>query len=224
MDYSLFIDFDYTITTDDVGNRFYTYFSQGQNEPLVKRWLDREISTVECLTGEAELCSGSREEFIDYIDRFEIDTGFLKLVELCDEENMPLYVLSDGLDFYIRHILGKYGINDIKIYSNIAIFNDGHLEIELPYWTEECASCGNCKGERIRQLKRKDDRVIYVGDGLSDLCGAREADLIFAKDDLARFLEEEEREYIEYQDLFEVRDKLKETLNSARNKGAKSRG
>ncbi|NIP42241.1 MAG: hypothetical protein GWO41_03605, partial [candidate division Zixibacteria bacterium] len=49
-------------------------------------------------------------------------------------------------------------------------------------------------------------------------------DLIFAKDDLARFLEQEEREYIEYQDLFEVRDKLIETLNSARNKGAKSRG
>ncbi|NIP44383.1 MAG: hypothetical protein GWO41_07345, partial [candidate division Zixibacteria bacterium] len=68
MNYSLFIDFDYTITTDDVGNRFYTYFSQGKNEPLVKRWLDREISTLECLTGEAELCSGSREEFIEYVD------------------------------------------------------------------------------------------------------------------------------------------------------------
>jgi 2,3-diketo-5-methylthio-1-phosphopentane phosphatase len=214
--YSLFIDFDYTITTDDVGNRFYTYFSGGKNEPLVKRWLNREITTHECLTEEARLCRGSRAEFIEYVDKFEIDSGFTELVRLCSKAEIPLYVLSDGLDFYISHILKKYGISDIDIYSNKALFDNGNLKIELPYWTEECAACGNCKGERIRKLKREEDKVIYIGDGLSDLCGAREADLIFAKDDLARFLREESREYIEYENLFEVKDKLIGILNSAR--------
>jgi 2-hydroxy-3-keto-5-methylthiopentenyl-1-phosphate phosphatase len=214
--YSLFIDFDYTITTDDVGNRFYTYFSKGKNEPLVEKWLKREITTRECLTEEARLCRGSKAEFIKYVDKFEIDLGFPELVNLCSEAGIPLYVLSDGLDFYISHILGKYGIREIDIYSNKAIFDNGGLKVELPHWTKKCVSCGNCKGERIRQLKGKDDEVIYIGDGLSDLCGAREADLIFAKDDLARFLEEETREYIEYDTLFEVKDKLRGILKTAR--------
>lgn len=224
INYSLFIDFDYTITTDDVGNRFYTYFSRGENEPLVKKWLKREISTNECLNKEASLCRGTLNEFMAYIDKFEIDLGFHSLLALCRDEEIPHYILSDGLDFYIQRILDKYNIKDVPIYCNVAEFSNDGLQVKLPYWTPKCSSCGNCKGERIRKLKREDDLVIYIGDGLSDLCGTKEADVIFAKDDLASFLRQEGRDFIEYDDLYKVTENLKEILKSAQYKNAGQRG
>jgi len=222
--YSLFVDFDHTITMDDVGNRIYTYFSRGENEPLVKKWLKREISTHECLIKEAGLCRGTYDEFIAYVDKFEIDHGFKNLIALCRGEQVPMYILSDGLDFYINRILSRYDIYDVPVYCNVAQFSGNRMQVLLPYWTAKCASCGNCKGERIRKLKRQDDIVIYVGDGLSDLCGTKEADIIFAKDDLASFLQSESRNFIEYNDLYMVTDRLKEIFTTAQYKSAGQRG
>jgi 2,3-diketo-5-methylthio-1-phosphopentane phosphatase len=202
--YSIFIDFDFTITTDDVGNRFFTFFSDGENEPVVKRWLNREVSSYTCLTEEARLCRGDYDAFVDYVDRFEIDSGFERLIHYCNSHNLPMYILSDGLDFYIKHILNKYGFGNVPFFSNRAVFTGDGLEIELPYYSEDCPECGNCKGNRIRELKRPDDRVVYIGDGFSDICGVREADLIFAKDDLAKHLKQNGNKFYEYDNLSQV--------------------
>jgi 2,3-diketo-5-methylthio-1-phosphopentane phosphatase len=222
-DYSLFIDFDYTITTDDVGNRLFTYFSEGRNEPVVKRWLNRQISAYTCLTEEARLCQASYEGFVEYVDRFVIDNGFERIVHYCKSNKLPMYILSDGLDFYIKHILDKYGFGEIPFFSNRAVFNGGSLKIELPYWTEDCPECGNCKGNQIRRLKGERDRVIYIGDGFSDLCGVKQADIIFAKDDLAAYLKSNGTFFYEYDNLSQVADSLRELLK-ADYREVKSRG
>lgn len=213
-DYVVFIDFDFTITTDDVGNRFFTYFSDGANEDVVKRWLNREVSSYICLNEEARLCHGNYENFLQYVDKFEIDSGFEKLIDYCKSMNLPIYILSDGLDFYIKHILNKYGFGKIPFYSNRAVFKDNGLEIELPYFSEDCPDCGNCKGNRIRELRRPDDRVIYIGDGFSDICGVKEADIIFAKDDLARHLKENEISYFKYDNLSQVASGLTKMIGA----------
>jgi len=213
--YSLFIDFDFTITTDDVGNRFYTYFADGKNEALVKKWLNREISSYTCLTEEAKLCRGTAAQFVEYVNRFEIDPGFKSILNLCENRAIPLCVLSDGLDFYIEQIFNKYNLRDVKYFANRAEFTGDGLKIELPYWNAECPECGNCKGEHIKRLRRPQDTIIYIGDGFSDLCGVRQADLIFAKDDLARYLREEKIDFFEFENLTQVTDKLEGIISSA---------
>src|SRR5665647_1323627 len=51
----------------------------------------------------------------------------------------------------------------------------------------DCAVCGpaSCKAAVLRTLRRPGDLVLVFGDGASDLCPAREADLTFARDHLA---------------------------------------
>lgn len=218
--YLLFIDFDFTITTDDVGNRFYTYFSNGQNEPLVKKWLNRTLSSFECLTEEAGLCRGTSQEFIEYVNRFEIDAGFFKLLKYCQDSSIPLTVLSDGLDFYIDEVFKKYDLKDVPYYANHAVIGDGGLKIELPFWNPDCPACGNCKGEHIRRINQDGHTVIYIGDGFSDLCGVKEADLVFAKDDLAHYLKEENKDYIEFKNLTEVTEKLRGYISPGNNPDA----
>jgi len=51
----------------------------------------------------------------------------------------------------------------------------------------DCPRCGpaSCKAAVLRHLRRPDDVVWVFGDGASDLCPAREADLVFARGHLA---------------------------------------
>jgi hypothetical protein len=51
----------------------------------------------------------------------------------------------------------------------------------------DCPRCGpgGCKAAVLRELHRADDVVWVFGDGASDLCPAREADLVFARGHLA---------------------------------------
>jgi 2-hydroxy-3-keto-5-methylthiopentenyl-1-phosphate phosphatase len=51
----------------------------------------------------------------------------------------------------------------------------------------DCPRCGPraCKAAVLRELRRPGDTVWVFGDGASDLCPAREADLVFARDHLA---------------------------------------
>jgi 2-hydroxy-3-keto-5-methylthiopentenyl-1-phosphate phosphatase len=52
---------------------------------------------------------------------------------------------------------------------------------------EDCPRCGpaSCKAAVLRALRRPGDVVWVFGDGASDLCPAREADLVFARGHLA---------------------------------------
>lgn len=57
----------------------------------------------------------------------------------------------------------------------------------------DCPRCGpnSCKAAILRRLRRPGDVVLVFGDGPSDLCPAREADLVFARGHLAERCEKE---------------------------------
>ena len=85
MDFSLFIDFDGTTSTVDVGNRFFTTFSGGRNIPLVEKWLRREISSFECLREEAKLITASEAQLASFSKQFSI---VLEAINITDEPYM----------------------------------------------------------------------------------------------------------------------------------------
>ena len=55
--------------------------------------------------------------------------------------------------------------------------------------------------------------TIFVGDGLSDRYAAQAADLVFAKQGLARFCTEKKIKYSAYQNLFEVSERVEKMLS-----------
>ncbi len=63
-------------------------------------------------------------------------------------------------------------------------------------------SPGGCKAGALRTLRRVGDAVAVFGDGVSDLCLAREADIVFAR---GRLCELCEREAIAYHRLSDYR-------------------
>ena len=61
--------------------------------------------------------------------------------------------------------------------------------------TARAAGPRSCKAAILRRLRRPGDVVLVFGDGPSDLCPAREADLVFARGHLAERCEQEGLEW-----------------------------
>jgi 2-hydroxy-3-keto-5-methylthiopentenyl-1-phosphate phosphatase len=64
--------------------------------------------------------------------------------------------------------------------------------------------CGTCGEPCKRADLPADGEVVYVGDGYSDRCAAQAADRIFARDSLARYLDEQGVAYEPFDDLDDV--------------------
>ena len=201
---ALLCDFDGTVAKGDVGHRIYTRFGDERWEEINKRWRRGEISSKECLIGEFSLIDASEDEVRDFVMEMEIDTGFADLVYTCKKNDIPIAIVSDGFDFYIRAILEKYGFSDVSTLCNKMWFNDRKVELAFPFYEQGCGKCGNCKTLHVKRLKNDDRKVIYVGDGLSDKFASSASDVIFAKDELMEYLENNGIEYNRFSSLSEV--------------------
>jgi len=205
-DYLIFCDFDGTIAEVDVGYRMLSEFSTVGNADLVERWNTRTIGARECLLLETARVQASRAEMLGYVDQFAIDSEFAGFVEFGESVGERVIVLSDGLDFYIKHLLHKYGLQRLELHTNHALCRGKSLAVEFPY-NAGCGVCGACKSERIRTIKVRENfsgTVVFVGDGFSDICAIEEADILFAKSDLRRYCLDKDIPHIAFETFGDV--------------------
>jgi len=219
----VFCDFDGTLTTEDVGNRLFRTFAGNQAETIVEDYLLGHINARECLRLECEALGIFKEEEVrSFIDQFQLDSHALDFVGFCRKNGVPLTILSDGLDFYVESVLTRFGLNDIPWYANHALFrkSDGGVEIvpSFPYRDEHCDLCGNCKRNHIVTQSGENDIVVYVGDGISDRCPVRFADVVFAKSGLIRYCQEQNISYYEFRHLGDVRERLEQIIKGKKAK------
>lgn len=209
---AIFCDFDGTISRRDVGYNMFHHFSGGKNDSLLPAWKSLQMTSRECLSAEAAMVRASREEILAYIEPFEIDPGFAAFERQCRRQDVPLIVVSDGLDFYIKAILGRHGLAHLQVMCNTGVLNGHGIQIQFPWDNRSCMRCGNCKGERMAEYRVTNQdhppRLVFVGDGYSDICAIAQADLLLAKKDLARHCAERQIEHIPFADFHEVADIL----------------
>lgn len=204
---AVFCDFDGTIARRDVGYNLFHHFSGGENDELVPDWKAGRLSTRDCLLQEAAMVHATEEEIYRFLDQFELDKGFHPFVDLCRANNIDLFVVSDGLDFYIKYLLTRNNLGQLPVIANIGRVENGGLVVEFPYHNYTCRRCGSCKGERIREYKNghpQEIRIVFVGDGYSDACAVNEADVIFAKKELEQYCLMHDIVSYKYDDFFDV--------------------
>ena len=112
--------------------------------------------------------------------------GFKTLFEFCTSENIPLVIVSLGLDFYIEALLEKEGLETIPFFAADTSFTKKGIKCSYRYKWEGCWQPGNCKClvlDLYRGLGY--NTVLFAGDGNSDICPAKKSDVVFAR----RFLE-----------------------------------
>lgn len=210
----IFCDFDGTFTEKDIGHRLYRTFAGDKVMEIVTKWTRGLITSRQCLLEEASLMWVAEPEFYQFLDKFSLRDGAFEFYYDMKDRAIPFYITSDGADLYIDYVLKKFGIKEAKVFANHAYLDAGRFIMEFPYDNDGCTRCGSCKGSRIREVvgpKRDSFRVVFIGDGLSDICALPESDIIFARSDLLRYCCENGFEAIEYESFFDILDYLKKT-------------
>lgn len=213
MKYHVFVDFDGTVTVEDVGYKFFKVFTHGRTEDVVQKYHRGEITAIECLQSECHIFNQNpapADQVKEFIESQQLTAGFIEFVNFCRAGDIRLYVLSAGFDFYIDPILKKYGLDHLEVLSNRAIVKNRRIYPEFIYYEKSvCSVCANCKGARIKQLTGKGEVSVFVGDGHSDSHGAETASIVFAKGYLAQYLDQKGIKYFRYIDFYDVIDKFR---------------
>ena len=211
----VFVDFDGTITLEDVGEAIFKKFGETEKvKRIIEDLLSDKISSRQCWD---ELCDSvdniNKAELDEFIDLLDVDPTFIPFVKFCSENKIDMVVLSDGFDYYIDRLFNKAGLTGLKYYSNKLFVDDkGILKAEYPYFDVDSPTSANCKKNHIINHSSDDEYTVYIGDGNSDKEAAQYCDFIFAKDGLARFCSMERISFYPFRDFNEVQNKLTELM------------
>jgi len=200
---SLFFDFDNTIALSDVLDRVIERFSRTEAwRTLEDAWQAGRISTRECLQGQIDDLSVTEEQLTTFIVDAPIDPGFAEIVAWAKVNGAELAIVSDNVSIVVREILRRHHLLDLRVFANELSFSGDRPEIRFPYHDTTCPTCAHCKAQHLRC--RPGLMRIFVGDGLSDVCPALAADVVFAKDSLAVELARRGTPYRPFQSLTDV--------------------
>ena len=180
-------DFDGTVATADVQHVILDHCAGDRWAPVNEAWRRGEVSTEERSRQQWEMVHASQQELADLVAPIPLDPGFAGFVGLCRQRGWPLSIASDGFDFYINHMLSAHGLGDLPVFANHMTWTNGHAAMTFARPNPACCRLGNCKRLIVEEHRPAGGRVVFVGDGLSDACGAAAADLVFAKGLLARY-------------------------------------
>ena len=207
----IFCDFDGTISLKDATDEILNKFALPEWEFLESLWKNGEIGSGECMRGQIALIRASKAELDAELDSQPIDPHFGEFVRFFEASGTPITIISDGVDYFIKRILGRHGLAHLPVIANhLTIKNDGNYSLTCPHSNPACKNAsGVCKCSKLAQYGEK---IIFVGDGRSDFCATTEADILFAKHTLAIYCEQRDIDYIPYQNFADVKAALKQEV------------
>jgi len=203
---TIYCDFDGTITKNDAVNTFFAKYADKKWEDFENLWIDGKISSMENAIKQVALISPiSQQEFDNYISTIEIDDYFLDFINYIQSKNIKFVILSDGFDLFIEKTMERYNIKNVEIFANHLIYENNKFRIEFPYHNPNCdINAGMCKCQKV---KEKD--FCYIGDGTSDLCVAKKANILFASKNLHKYCETNSIEHYQFKSFKNILEVLK---------------
>ena len=205
----LIVDYDGTVTEDDVLDRVADHFAVHLEEKDGSETLDNSSLTLhDVIKREYAAVRANRSDVIDWVlANACIRKGFHKLVELANAEGWKLIVLSSGFYTLIDPVLSREGLEDVCVIANDVDPDPGGWRVR--FLDESlCDICGEaCKRRTLLGFEEARE-VVYIGDGYSDRCAAETADLVFARSNLALHFA---RKNIDFE-LFETFDEIVDQL------------
>ena len=213
-------DFDDTAAVQNVAELLLNRFGAANWTDVRQAFRDGKMSLKEYQEITFREIQADRPAMQHYVrEHATLRPWFPELRRFCRSRDIPLAVVSQGLDFYISALLERDGFSDVPVYAVDTSFKDGHISYHYNHTYPGREAQGNSKAFVVEGFQRQGYYVVYAGDGVSDLEASRQADLVFAHRTLARFCDDEGISYQPFQDfrsiLLAVRE-LHLNLNGAR--------
>lgn len=206
---AVLVDFDGTITTEDTNNKMVSVYGNHNTDSIGDDFRDGKLTFPAYFQAVISELRLTEKEYINFLlEEIEISPGFLEFYRNIKEKNIPFGILSGGFENGIIPFLKMHGIEDVEIFANRLIFegNKPHIKFLNGEDTHCCnkGPCGNCKINHYYNYKEKREKVIFVGDGVTDMPVANVAETVFAKDSLADYMDKRNIDYIPYDDFEDI--------------------
>ncbi len=209
----VFFDFDNTIATCDIFDNMLLLFSKDDRwVELEKRWKSGRIGSKTCLEGQLRGMNINKKSLDTYLPKIKLDPYFKSTYKFLLAKKVRTLVLSDNYDYILNRVLKINGINKLKVYANKLSFSGNKIITDYPFKDKDCQICAHCKTKNLLAETPKDSIIIYVGDGESDVCPAKHAHVVFAKDYLLKYFKDNKLDYLAFHNLKDVLIYLKRKL------------
>ncbi len=179
---SVFLDFDGTISTADVGMHLLDRAGSPEWWELHERFERGEIGSRECISKQWALVSGDEATLRAIAAEVPLDPGFVPLVDALRDAGAEL---DRGLG-RLRLLRARR----VRAPGSRRAHQRGRLHhrrvaFPVPRRRLRVAACGTCKQAPIRAARARGRTTVLIGDGASDRQAALLADVVFAKGPLA---------------------------------------
>lgn len=195
-------DFDGTITTQDLVVALTTRVNPASFQLIDQIYHQQQDLKTGLNLLFSKLPSEDRPLYEDYLSQVaQFRSGYHRFVTVLGQAAIPFYIVSNGLDFMLEAVLGPNDPRGPNRISNIARFDTPTIGINWQYACRRpCpGGCGLCKYSVVEELAaRHAAPVIYIGDGVTDVNGAKRAQRVYARDRLAEILETHGTPYLQF--------------------------
>ena len=206
----VFCDFDGTISEDNTLVQVLYRYAKNTDPEMEKKLWKKEISLSEGVRYFMEhIPSDSYGDIVEFSRKIRPRPGFAEMLRFFQQQDMAFVILSGGFAFMAREALRPYKalITDIRAveidasgpnFKVISPYDDG---VELV-----------AKRSVIKEYSY--DRMIFIGDGDTDFEVIKDADVIFACDDLAEHLKKNGISFFEFHKFSDIIEKMPKLDNT----------
>lgn len=208
----VFCDFDGTITTVDTFGDALAKFAPAIAADILPKLYHRDITLREGVRTILEaIPSAQFPAFVDEVNDKPTRPGFSEFLQFLGDRQVPCVIISGGLVAMVERVLSRLGTDGQPHRTHIdsvAAMNidtcDEFLTIISPF------EGGTELVEKVQVMgKYEYEKAIAIGDSLTDINMALKADLVFARQKLRDYLDQEGKtNYIPWETFHDIQEYL----------------
>jgi len=182
-------DFDGTIIRNNLSVLLREEYACGDWQKIDSDYLHGHLTVEQSNKLQFALIKEPKERLQAFVrQHIELRPGFIEFVRYCQETPIHFAIVSSGLDFYIEPVLVEIGMPDLELHCGRTSFSRNGIDVSY-YDPEGNIIDHGFKKKYLTWLKKRGKNIIYLGDGLSDLEAACQADYVFATGHLLDLLD-----------------------------------
>ena len=205
-------DFDGTVTEEDTSFFLLDAFAQGDWRRLLREYKEHRISVGEFNTRAFAMVKADKPALLEALEgKIKVRAGFHGLVNYCRRRDFRLVIVSNGLDFYIEATLKDLGLENIEVHAAQASFHPEGMKVQYVGPDGKRLEDG-VKEAYTKSFLKLGYRVIYMGNGDSDVAPAKYAHHVFATGELLAYCRENNLNYKPFENFIDVVRNLEQML------------
>ncbi len=204
----IFCDFDGTITAVETFAGMLKEFAPDLSSLIMPKLYEKKITLREGVRTILEsIPSQIYGDILEYAASKPVREGLPELLDFLDRHNIPFVIISGGLQDMVEKVIARENLlHRVKAIAAVKIDTSSeYLQVNSDY---EADTELVAKVKVMAQFPA--EKTIAIGDSLTDINMALKADLVFARDKLIEYLEEENKPYIPWNNFHDVGEYLQQ--------------